>query len=214
MAHHSVLYGMKGSTCTRKVLTAFEETGAPFEFKVVSLMKGEHKAPEHLARHPMGRIPVLIEGDFRLYESGAILRYIAQTHDKSGHFYPHNPKERALAEQFSSFYTSYFPVDELVGELYFGKMYGKSANVEKVAADDAKLHTALVVLDAHLATHKHLAGEHFTYADVLYLPYLWYLTTKVPEYEHVLDKYTNVKRWWAEITNRPSWKKVASESEF
>src|SRR4051795_9201851 len=70
------VYGHPISTCTRKVLATLAEKGAAFEFVVVDLFKGEHKAAEHLARQPFGQVPVLEHDDFRMYESRAIIRYL------------------------------------------------------------------------------------------------------------------------------------------
>jgi glutathione S-transferase len=58
----------------RTVLLALDEKGAPHRFAVMGM--GEGKTPEHLARQPFGRIPVIDHGDFQLYETQAIVRYV------------------------------------------------------------------------------------------------------------------------------------------
>jgi glutathione S-transferase len=69
-----VVHGIPGSPFVRAVLLTLDEKGAPY--RLARMAMGEHKAPAHLARHPWGRIPVLDHGDFRLYETQAILRYL------------------------------------------------------------------------------------------------------------------------------------------
>src|SRR4051812_27691948 len=101
------VYGHPMSTCTRKVLATLAEREAPFELVLVDLMKGHHKAPEHLARQPFGQIPVLEEGDFRLYESRAIIRYLDEV--LPGHkLTPSDAKGRAVMEQWISIESSNF----------------------------------------------------------------------------------------------------------
>jgi glutathione S-transferase len=69
--------GHPASTCTRRVLLTAAEKGVDVEVKPIDLSKGEHKSPEYISKHhPFGVIPVLYDGDFKLYESRAIARYI------------------------------------------------------------------------------------------------------------------------------------------
>eukprot|EP01112_Ceratiomyxa_fruticulosa_P008497 TRINITY_DN2202_c0_g1_i1.p1 TRINITY_DN2202_c0_g1~~TRINITY_DN2202_c0_g1_i1.p1 ORF type:complete len:215 (-),score=41.13 TRINITY_DN2202_c0_g1_i1:79-723(-) len=209
------IHGMRGSTCTRRVLATAEETGAPYKFVLVDCMKGEHKQPDYLAKNqPFGKVPFINHGDLHVYESWAITRYIAETFDKTGTFYPKDPKVRAIAEQWISVLQSYYPAEKIVYELYFGKMHGASPNQENLKKADTELKSTLVILDKHFAKNKYLVGDIFTYADVCYYPYTEYMLTKCEGYSNVFDEYPNVKRWWSDISNRPSWKKVSSESEF
>src|SRR5579883_2550033 len=68
------VYGIPGSPYVRSALLGLEEKGAAW--RIVALAMGEQRAPAHLERHPFGRMPVLDHGDFRLYETQAILRYL------------------------------------------------------------------------------------------------------------------------------------------
>src|SRR5258708_20168203 len=68
------IHSMPGSPFGRAVLTMLEEKGVPYRFSPVAA--GTLRSPEHLARHPFGRVPVLQHGDFMLYETQAILRYL------------------------------------------------------------------------------------------------------------------------------------------
>ena len=67
-------YGIPGSPFLRSVQMCLEEKGA--RYRVHALAPGESKSPDHLARQPFGRIPAFEHGDFRLYETQAILRYL------------------------------------------------------------------------------------------------------------------------------------------
>src|ERR1700687_5224583 len=68
------IHGVPGSPYVRSALLGLEEKGVSYRLAVMA--RGENKSPAHLERHPFGRIPVLEHGDFRLYETQAILRYV------------------------------------------------------------------------------------------------------------------------------------------
>src|SRR3954451_24339342 len=94
------IYGHPVSTCTRKVLMTLAETNTPYELPVVEFATAEHKKPPHLSRQPFGRVPALQDGDFELYESRAMCRYI---NDKvNGPLVPRDLRDRARMEQWIS----------------------------------------------------------------------------------------------------------------
>ena len=100
------VFGHPISTCTRKVLMTLAETGQQAELEVVDLFKGEHKQPAHLAHQPFGQVPALQDGDFALYESRAICRYLNEK--VNGPLIPRDLKDRARMEQWISVETSNF----------------------------------------------------------------------------------------------------------
>ncbi len=69
-----------GGTRTRasKVQWYLEELSIPYEFVLLDLAAGEHQKPEYLAINPMGKVPAIVDGDLKLWESGAILLYLAE----------------------------------------------------------------------------------------------------------------------------------------
>jgi glutathione S-transferase len=72
-----VLYGNKFSTCTRRVLLTLAEKEAEAEFRNVDFQKMEQRSPEYMEKHqPFGKVPVLYDGEWKLYESRAIVRYL------------------------------------------------------------------------------------------------------------------------------------------
>ena len=206
------IVGTAGSTCTRRVLTALEETGTPFDLQTVDFAAGEQKTPEYKQKHqPFGKIPALHEDDFHVYESRAMTRYVAEKFDKTGKLYPADARKRAVIEQWISVETSYYnAAEKLVGELFFKPVFFKlQPDATVVAAEDVRLHEALAVLNKRLGESKYLAGEDFTVADIVYMPYTDYLL-QISQYANVLDKYENVTRWWKDISGRSAWKKVVA----
>lgn len=204
--------GANVSTCTRAVLTTLEEVSANYELVPVDLSKGEHKAEDFVAKHhPFGQIPVLYDGDFKLFESLAIARYLASKH-KAESLYPSDLKKRAVVEQWLSIYQANSrPVIDIVVEFIFGPVfYGRQPDTTKVPALTQKLNGLLDVLEKQLKTTKYLAGDEFTLADLAWLPYGTYLISSAG-FEKAFDGHAHVKAWWTAITTRASWKKVTGQ---
>lgn len=76
------VYGHAGAICTKRVLVTLKELSVPHELVSLDLLKGEHKAPEHVANHPFGKIPYIVDDGFVLYESRAICLYLARKFGK------------------------------------------------------------------------------------------------------------------------------------
>jgi glutathione S-transferase len=76
-----------------------EELGVPYEFVLLDMAAGQHRQPEYLAINPMGKVPAIIDGDFRLWESGAILLYLAEKYGST----PMTLEQRAEANQWILF---------------------------------------------------------------------------------------------------------------
>jgi len=207
------IVGVAMSTCTRRVLTVLEEIKIPYTLQPVDFAKGEHKTPEYLQKHqPFGVIPALHEGDFHLYESRAISRYLAKAHDKTHTLLPEDPKLLGEVEQWISVETSNYKADEIVYEHVFKKWKGGGeADPAKVEEAFKKVTTVYEVLEAHLKGKKgkkeFLVGDHLTVADIVFLPYTDYLLN-IPDFKNVLEKYPHVNAWWKNVTGRPSWQKV------
>ncbi|MCU0684811.1 MAG: glutathione S-transferase N-terminal domain-containing protein [Polyangiaceae bacterium] len=202
------LYGHPISTCTRKALMLLEERHAKADFVLVDLMKGEHKGPAHLERQPFGQIPVLEDGDLRLYESRAILRYLDETLPGAA-LTPRDPKGRAMMEQWISVETSNFTPHAMgiLYELMFGPMMrGTQPDMAKVEESSAKLANTADILDKQLAQGPHLLGDSFSLADICYMPYIEYVVQTSAK--DVLLSRPNVAAWWGRISGRPSWQKA------
>ncbi len=78
------VHGVKGSTCTQRVLTALHEKNVPFELVVIDFAKAEHKSEKYMKLQPFGKIPVLDDDGFILFESRAIAKYIAKKYAGQG----------------------------------------------------------------------------------------------------------------------------------
>jgi len=206
------VYGANMSTCTRTVLATLEEVGANYELVPVDMAKGEHKSPDYIAKqHPFGKIPVMWDGDFKLFESLAIARYVAdKAHADT--LYPKDAKKRALVEQWLSVYQSnQGPFVDIVVEFMFGPLFfGRQGDAGKVAALTQRLNALLDIFEAQLQTTKFLAGNDFTLADLAWLPFGTYMLS-CAGFENAFDGHAHVKAWWTAISTRPAWKKISGK---
>jgi glutathione S-transferase len=197
------LFGHPVSTCTRKVLMTLAETNQTAEFGLVDFAKGEHKAAPHLARQPFGQVPAFEDGDFALYESRAICRYL---NDKvNGPLVPRDLRERARMEQWISVETSNFtgPVMKFI----YQHIFKREQTPETLATAATQLDVALGIMDKQLAATPFIAGGSFTLADICFMPYIEY-AMNTPAKEH-FAKHPHVAAWWSKISERPTWRKVA-----
>jgi glutathione S-transferase len=197
------VYGHPLSTCTRKVLTTLVENGTPYELVTLDFMKGEHKAPAHLARHPFGKMPTIDDDGFAMFESRAICRYL---NDKAGgKLVPAELRARALMDQWTSIEYSYFTPPTMKFVFHHIFQYKQEPAVLEAAQKD--LDATLPILDAHLAKHAYFAGDDFSLADIGYMPYVEYgMSTPLKD---TLVKHAHFATWWNRVSERPSWRKVA-----
>jgi glutathione S-transferase len=200
------IYGHPMSTCTRKVLMTLLETGTPYELVVVDFAKGEHKQEPHVSRQPFGQVPALQDGDFELYESRAMCRYV---NDKaSGSLVPRDVRDRARAEQWISVETSDFSGAAM--KFVFHHIFQRQQTPETLETAGAQLDKALAIMDKQLASHPFIAGDSFTLADVCFMPYVEYAMS-TPAQER-FAKHPHGSAWWSQGSERPTWRKVAGRA--
>ncbi len=205
------IYGHPMSTCTRKVLAVLAERNANFEFVTVDLMTGAHKQPEHLARQPFGQIPVLEEGDFRLYESRAIIRYLDEVLPGKK-LSPSDAQGRAIMEQWISIETSNFTghAMKIIYEDLFKKMQGAQPDAAAIQAGQIGAGKTLDILEKRLGEAAYIAGADFTLADICYMPYIEYLFAS--GHGDLVTSRANVAGWWNRVSTRPSWLTATGKS--
>jgi len=151
----------------KKVLAGLDLIGAKYELVHVDYFKAEQKEAAYLALNPNSSLPTMVDGDFVLWESNAILQYAA---DKTGNdaAYPKDLKTRAdinrwlLWESSSWFPSCYvYLVENCVKPLLGGE-----ADPAVIAAQDAQFHKLASILDQRLSQHTWVAGDHVTIADI------------------------------------------------
>ncbi|KZP22411.1 glutathione S-transferase, partial [Athelia psychrophila] len=203
------LHGSPYSTATKRVAIVLLEKHVPFEFIDIDLVKGEHKAPDFVAKQPFGLVPFIDDEGFILYESRAIGRYIATKYASQGlALIPTSDlKTAALFDQavFSEVANFEGPAQALCYEKWFKSMIGQEADETVVAENKATLEGTLDVYEIVLSKHAYIAGNELTLADLFHLPCGARVKGIFPE---LFSSRPNVAKWLEALERRPSWQAV------
>ena len=201
------LYGFPPSPNTWKVRAVAAQLGIKLELQLVDLSKGEQRTPSYLALNPTGRTPTLVDGDFKLWESTAIMQYLASRSTNS--LWPNDARVRADIMRWQSWQLQHFGPDACV-PLTFQRLVKKRLN--QGPPDQAIVDKALEafkrdasVLDAHLAKQRYLVGPELTLADLSVAAVLVY----AKEAEMPLAQYPRVQEWSGRIYALKSWRETA-----
>lgn len=202
------LYYHPVSTTSRPVLLLAAEDGIALDREVVDLFTGAHLQPAFSAINPSQQVPVLEDGDFRLTESSAILKYLAE---KTGSpAYPRDLQKRARINEIMDWFNT-----GLYRELGYGLVYPQvlpNYKREDAAVQKANLAWArdkarrwLGILDKDIiGTNDYLCGNEISIAD-----YFGICMLSAGEVAHLdYSPWKNVSRWIATMKARPSWGKV------
>jgi glutathione S-transferase len=200
------LVGFPPSPNTWKVRAVAAHLGIPLEFEFVDLTKGRSHTPDYLAFNPTGRTPTLIDGDLKLWESTAIMQYLASR--KPNSLWPDDARTRADIMRWQSWSLAHFS-KEGCEPLLFQRIVKQILKLGP--PDEAVIAQGLecfkrdaAVLDAHLAKQPYLVGKEVTLADFSVASLLFYAErAKLP-----LASYPNVKDWFARVSALPCWQET------
>jgi GSH-dependent disulfide-bond oxidoreductase len=180
-----------------KVSIALEELGLDYSMHVLDLAAGEQKQEAFLAINPNGRIPAIVDrdaGDFAVFESGAILLYLA---GKTGRLMPEDTKGRSLVTQWLMFQMA--GVGPMMGQANVFHRYMPEKIPVAIERYQGEVKRLFRVLDGRLASHEYLAGD-YSIADIAHWP--WVRTWKwsgVP-----IDDLPHLSRWLEQVRARPA----------
>lgn len=201
------LYTYPQNTRAYKILIAAKYAGLDIEVPNFT-MGVDNKTKQFLDKFPMGQVPALETPEGGIWESNAILRYVAR---KSQKLYGSNAYENALVDTWLD-WTSCTITPALSTWLYpiFGYMDNIPEATEKAKEDVKKL---LTVLNNYLLTRTYLVGERITAADlsVAFALYTGYKVVFEPAFR---KPFGNVTRWFTTCINQPEWKAVAGDFQM
>ena len=180
-----------------KISIALEELALPYSLQVLDLSKGQQKTPSFLAINPNGRIPAIVdrdEGDFAVFESGAILIYLAE---KTGRLMPTDMKGRSRVIQWLMFQMG--GIGPMMGQANVFHRYFPEKIQSVIDRYQGESKRLFRVLDGHLKDHEYLAGD-YSIADIA--NWAWVRTHRWSGVE--MDDLPNLKRWLDAIRARPA----------
>ncbi|AHJ63165.1 Glutathione S-transferase [Granulibacter bethesdensis] len=204
-----VLWGFDGSTYVRTVKMLFVERNvSDYEQVPVNVLKWEPRQPEHLERHPFGKVPVVDIDGFRVIETAAITRYLNAILPGPS-LIPEDLKDRARMDMVINIIDSYGynPLVGVSGYYFFPELIG-GKNVEAHRQAIEKSHMVLSVLAGIKGSSSYLAGESVSLADLFLAPILAYIE-KSPHRDEFLSSGP-IGEWWRHISSRESFIATAS----
>jgi glutathione S-transferase len=160
------IWGRLNSANVKKVVWAAQELALPFERIDVGGPFGGVNTPQFLALNPNGTIPVLEDDGFVLWESNAIVRYLASQYG-DGSLYPADVRQRADIERWLDWQTTTFHPALVPAFLHLVRLPAAQRQPELAQAARPKLEQLAALLDAQLAERAYLTGNSFTIADLV-----------------------------------------------
>jgi len=180
-----------------KISIALEELGLAYTVHALQLARLEQRRPEFLRISPNGRIPAIVdrdEGDFAVFESGAILMYLAE---KTGRLIPADPKGRSLVIQWLMFQMG--GIGPMMGQANVFFRYLPEKIQPAIDRYQAEVRRLFGVLDTRLAEHEYLAGD-YSIADIA--NWAWVRTRRWSGVS--LEGLPHLERWMRQLAARPA----------
>ncbi len=197
------IYGADLSPPSNKVRFVANELGLDYEYNSVNLVSGENRSEGHLKIHPGGKVPVIDDDGFVLFESNAIIRYLAAKCESP--LYPGGAKQRALVDQWADFVSHH--IATAVGSVLFNRVFAPFLNEEvderSITEGLSFLERFLPVVDTPLKERRYLAGGELTLADFSLLSALD--PAEVAQVD--LSGYLNITRWRQDLMGRDFYTK-------
>ena len=191
----------------RRVRLTAAVLGLALEETKLDFAKGEHKHPDYLALNANGAVPTLVDGDFVLTESRAIMQYLAATKPASG-LLPSDERGRADVTRWQFWDASHFSPQ--LGTLAYQRILKASFGMGP--PDAAKVDEALTnfrryaaVLDKRLDGRRYVVGESLTVADLTLASSLMY----AKQSEAPVAEFPHLQAWFARISDLDAWKKTS-----
>ena len=188
-----------------RTLWVLEECGLPYRLKPLDHARGELKGPAYLRVNPFGAIPSIDDEGFRLFESAAIVFYVAE---KAGRLLPEGAHARALALQWAS--AAINTVEPSMVELFFLDHFlaDQPWAKDRRPAVAERVKTRLATLDAELSKRPYVLGQEFSAPDILMSTVL-----RIVQHTDLLDSAPSVEAYRARCEARPAWRRVLAEHQ-
>jgi len=208
------VFGAAYSVYVRTVRLALEEKGVPYRLLEVDVFAPAGPPTAHFARHPFGRIPTFEHDGFRLYEAGAITRYVDEAFSGPP-LQPNEPKRRARMNQIISVLDSY-AYRTLVWDIFVERVrapaQGRASDEARIAAALPRAEVCVHALEELMGEQPWFAGTEPMLADLHAAPIFAYFHM-APEGRELMVRHSGLMRWWDAMAVRDSMAKTRSPLE-
>ena len=198
------IWGRANSVNVQKVLWCLHELDLAYERIDAGMAYGKNREPEYLAMNPNGRVPTLVDGDFVLWESNSIMRYLVRAYRPQSSLYPQAPRVRSGVDRWLDWTLSTLqPVDRPV----FWALVRTPADQRDMVAiqrdADAEAEQWRIV-DGQLSTRRYVEGDDLTLADIALGAYArrWFGVQGITK-----PTFPNLERWYAQFASRAGFVK-------
>jgi glutathione S-transferase len=201
------IWGRANSVNVQKVLWCLAELDLAYERIDAGMAFGRNHEPDYLAMNPNARVPTLVDGDFVLWESNSVMRYLCLAYRADSPIYPKGAKRRAGVDRWLDWTLSTLqPVDRPV----FWALVRTPAAERNMAAIQRDADAEAVVwqvAERYLATNRFIEGDDFTLADIALGAYArrWFGVEGVTK-----PKLPHLERWFAQFSTRPGFVKFVA----
>lgn len=189
------IWGRISSINVRKVVLAAQLLQLPFERVDAGAAFGIVKTPDYLARNPNALVPMIEDGEFALWESNVIVRYLCARH-ASGDFYPQDLRQRFDAERWMDWQQTTLNPAGREAFIQLVRTPADQRNAAAIAASVAATEPLLARLDAHLARRRFMGGDGIGMADIpiaCEMHRWWGLPLEHPPHAHLQRWYEGVR---------------------
>lgn len=195
-----IVNGDERALCTQRVLILLEELELKYSFKRIDLSKREHKTDEYLLLNPFGVVPVVEYGERKLFESRAILRYIARANRDTQNFLGDVNVDMWLEAEGHHF-------NPHISKIVYEKLWkGSDPDEALIEKELEHVDVKLAVYNNQLEGKEFIAGDTFSIADIAHIPYA-YAFLKCG-YKDAIKKHINVYNWLKRIIRREAVRRV------
>ena len=195
------LWGRASSANVQKARWALAEIGLAYEHIPLGGKYGGNKDPAYLAMNPNGLVPTLRDGDLILWESHAIVRYLAATY-AAGSLWPESPATRAIVDQWTDWTAATFQPAWIAAFWNVVRTPKEQHNPAAIAKSVAETERCLAIMDGRLSQSPYLGGEALTYSDIVagVAMYRW-TTMEIERAPHPA-----VEAWHRRLRERPAFR--------
>jgi glutathione S-transferase len=198
------ILGRKNSSNVQKVLWCCGELKLPFAREDYGGAFGGNRDPAYLAMNPNGLVPTIVDDGFVLWESNAIVRYLAARHG-AGRLWPTDARARAEADCWMDWQLTV--ATPALGPVFMGLVRTKPEQRDMAAINAARdrLSAAMAILDRHLAERPFVGGADLTIGDIPLgiVAYRWFTL------DIARESYPHLEAWYARLAKRPAYQEHA-----
>lgn len=196
------ILGRNTSSNVMKVLWLCDELGIEYDREDVGGAFGKNDQPDYLAMNPNGLVPTILDDGFVLWESNAIVRYLAGKHGAGSELWPDDPQIRASADRWMEWLSTSVAAPMVLVFRNLVRETDETRNMDEVALGTKQATRLWGMLDAHLADNDYVTGANFTIGDI---PLGVHVRRWIELRPEQAGETKNLLAWFERLKQRPAY---------